>query len=373
MRFFTVVVFLLLCEISFAQNGYNIIESNPVWVSENYQSQELQPWGSITNAGAAFEANSDFAPNPTNNSGDYRFDYQITSHVVVPGFQGEVTYLVNSADNSVAIPFDRNNNAGLRNLLLSRHPDYGNLHFLIRKANRNILVCGLYKNQKTGILEKRGLDLGKDVPMNEVLGENIWSQQYWFNDAQPPLTSEQVGETGASPYLLQILENVPIEGFRGKAPGNQTIDLYFVKFPLSERITPEFMGLGNGIIKNLKNRTNQLVVWMAARNVPWKGGTTDLFFYLQKLYKANAVFHPGNYKVMTMFNKEGMQDARSFQQYAMQKYQKIKEIQNQAKNCPEGDAGKACRERYEKQIKQIQKELEDKAKQLGQKHHVPIQ
>lgn len=362
---------LLVANFTFAQTDYNIIESNPIWISENYQSEAMQPWRNITNAGEVFEANSGFSSNPTNNTSDYRFDYQITSHIVAPDFSGEVTYLVNSADNSIAIPFDGNNNATLRNLLIAKHPDYSGLHFLIRKADRNLLVCGLYKNPKTGTPEKRGMDVGKNMPMNDVLAEEIWSQMYWFNRAET-LHSADVGESGATPQMMEIIENVPIEGLRGERPEGGKLDMYFVKFPLMEKTSVPFMGFGNGIIKNLKNKTNQLVVWMAVRDVPWQGGTTNLFFYLQKMYKVNAVFHPGNYAVATLFNKEGMQDAQQFQAYAMQQYQKIKQLQNQAKNCPGGNEGKECRSQYEKQIRQIQKELEDKAKQLGEKHHIPI-
>lgn len=362
---------LLVANFTFAQRGYNIIESNPIWISENYQTEAMQPWGEITNAGAAFEANSNFSTNPTDNTRDYRFDYQITSHIVAPGFSGEVTYLVNSADNSIAIPFDNQVNAALRNLLIAKHPDYIGLHFLIRKADRNLLVCGLYKNPKTGTPEKRGMDVGKNMPINDVLGEEIWSQMYWFNRAET-LNSEDVGESGASPQMMEIIENVPIEGLRGERPEGGKLDMYFVKLPLMEKISVPFMGFGNGIVKNLKTRTNQLVVWMAVRDVPWKGNTTNLFFYLQKMYKVNAVFHPGNYAVATLFNKEGMQDTQQFQAYVMQKLQEVKRLQNLAKDCPQGNKGKECRTQYEKQVRQIQKELEDKAKELGEKHHIPM-
>lgn len=351
--------------------GYEVVEGNPIWVTENYQTEELGPYGDIVNAGEAYSAESDLQENPLDNTTAYHFDYKIAEHITMPDFDGYMTYYVNSNDGSIAIPINEENQ-DIQTKLNSAYSRGGSKwHFIIRKANGNFLGCGLYENEKTGDLEKRGIDLGKDKSLNAVFGNLIWEQQVWLNSAEP-FSSDDIGST--TPALIEIIENVPIEAKRGKVPNNtgtadNIVDLYSVKYPVMEHTSIPFMGLGVGIMKNFNLNINQLIIYGVSR----ENGGEEVYFHLESLYKANAVFHPEQYTITTIMNKEGMEDSKNFQQEAMQMAVEIQRLSQQKSECPDGDSGSECRSEIDKRIRDIEKELRDKAKELGEKHNVPME
>ncbi|MGC4235290.1 MAG: hypothetical protein QM594_20130 [Niabella sp.] len=352
-----------------SQQGYTANTGEAVWggVGER-RDISLTSEGDITNGGEAFRLESLMPANPTNNSTPYRFDYKIVQHVTTPIYKGQIVYYVNSRDGSIA--FTAEDNPKIKERI---RRDMGDFHFGIRKASGNILICGLYKNDRTGRMEKRGVDLGADHDVNAVLGEMLFDQMVWLNNAAA-LSSEGL-EDALTPRQIEILESSSVDGMRGKVSSSnggsdQVIDFYFIPYPVMERVSVPFMGLNAGIMKNYKKTINQLVIYSVVRDVQWKGSRTDLHFYLDGLYKADATFRPGDYSIMTAFNKRGAADFQALQADVMQTAQRIEQLKRLIKNCPKGEEGKACREPYQKELKELEKKIEQQAERFMQKHQL---
>lgn len=351
---------LLLCSLqASAQLGYTVTTGEAIW-GETREQRDLSvtDQGAITNGGNAFNLESLMPANPVNNTALYKFDYKIKQHVTTPVYKGPIRYYVNSKDGSIAFTAEENPE-------IKRHirRDLGDVHFGIRKANGNLLICGLLKNDRTGRYEKRGIDLGKDHDVNALLGEMLFDQMTWLNSAEA-ISGE--GLTDAlTPAQIEILETSSVDGIRGSVTTEtgreQVIDFYFIPFPVLERVSVPFMGLNAGIMKNFKKKINQLVIYSVVRDVEWKESRTNLHFYLDGLYRADATFRPGEYSIMTAFNKQGTENAQQLQREFVQLSQRVQQLQQLIKNCPKGNEGKACREPYQRELKEIQKKMEQGA------------
>jgi len=353
---------------SYAQQGYTARTGEAIWGGTGERRDiSITNRGDITNAGEAFRLESLMPANPTDNTASYKFDYKIKQHVTTPIYKGPVVYYVNSKDGSVAFTAEDNPKIkeGIRR-------DLGDFHFGIRKANGNILMCGLHKNDRTGRMEKRGIDLGADHDVHAVLGDMLFDQMTWLNTAEA-LSSEGLRDA-LTPAQVEILESSSVEGIRGRVSrtsgrNDQIIDFYTIPFPVLERISVPFMGVNVGVMKNYNKLVNQLVIYSVVRNVAWKGSRTNLHFYLDGLYIADATFHPGDYKVMTAFNKTGAADMQQLQTDVMQIAQRMEQLKRLIKNCPKGKEGDTCREPYQKELKELEKKMENMAERFIQKHN----
>ena len=357
----------ILCALpAAAQQGYTASTGEAVWGgSSEHRDISLTNTGEITNGSRVFRMESLMPANPLDNSGLYKFDYKIKQHVITPVYNGSIVYYVNSKDGSIAVTAEEN-----PQIKHSIRRDLGDFHFGIRKADGNLLLCGLYKNEHTGRMEKRGIDLGKNHDVNTLLNGMIWEQMSWLNSAEV-LSAEGLVDA-LSPTQIEILETSSVDGLRGKitAEGGrqQTIDFYFVPFPVLERVSVPFMGLNAGIMKNYEKKINQLIIYSVVHDVEWKGSRTNLHFYLEGLYRADATFLPGEYIITTAFNKQGTADAQQLQQQFIQLSQRAQQLQQLIRNCPKGNEGKACREPYQHELKEIQKKMEQGAKEFINKN-----
>lgn len=351
------------------QQGYTASTGEAIWGSTGeHRDLSLADAGAITDGGDAFLLESLIPANPTDNHRDFRFDYKIKQHVTTPVYSGPIVYYVNSKDGSVA--FTAADNPQIRNRI---RRDLGDFHFGIRKATGNFLICGLYKNESSGRMEKRGVDLGKDKDVNALFGEMLWDQMTWMNTAEA-LSAEDLSDA-LTPAQIEIIESSSVEGMRGTVAertgrGDQIIDFYFIPFPVLERVSVPFMGINTGIIKNFKKQVNQLVIYSVMRNVEWNGSRSNLHFYLDGLYRADATFRPGEYRVMTAFNKAGTADAAQLQAEFIQLSRRMEQLNRLIANCPKGNAGKACREPYQQEIKEIRQQMEERSQEFIQKHQL---
>ncbi|MFV0375952.1 MAG: hypothetical protein ACK5JD_01475 [Mangrovibacterium sp.] len=331
-----------------------------------YRDESLTSTGAITDGGSAFLLESLMPSNPINNMDNYSFDYKLKSYITTPIYKGPVVYYVNSNDGSIAFTADENPEIKHHLSAYLVEP-----HFGIRKANGNILVCGLYRNDQTGDMEKRGMDIGNNTPLKTLFTETIADQMTWLNSAEP-LSGEGLDDA-LTPGQIEIVESSLVESKRGRVASSsgttdQIIDFYFIPFPVMERISTPFMGVNVGIMKDFKKKINSLVIYAVVRNVDWKGGKTNLHFYLDGLYQANATFSPAAYKVATAFNKQGMKDGKQFQEELMTIGLRIKQLSQLIADCPKGSAGAACREPYKREKKELEATIEQKTKEFMQQH-----
>ncbi len=227
---------------------------------------------------------------------------------MTPVYTGPLTYYANSRDGSLA--FTANDNPRLK-AHLRDHLGKGELHFAIRKADGNLLVCGYGKT--TG-LPKNGDWIWAGI-MTCVCcsAKPFFDQLTWLGNAEPLATE---GLTGAlTPGQIALLESTTTDGRRGRitrADGSsQLIDFYTVSFPVTVAVSAPFLGAGTGIMKNYSKHINQLVIYTVHRGIPWKDGRTNLHFYLDGLYSVEASFRPDEYRIVTAFNNRGWQIASS--------------------------------------------------------------
>ena len=77
---------------------------------------------------------------------------------------------------------------------------------------------------------------------------------------------------------------------------------------------------------------------------------------------------------MTAFNKTGQQDMQELLSGAgsIQEYRdRVLTLQQQLRECPDGSAGRDCRERIQQQLKALEREFEAKMQEFMEKHNVP--
>ncbi len=362
-----------------AQEGYTARTIGPaIWESAAgadsllvHRAWELTEVGAVTDAGAVYRASSSFPANPTNNRDQYQFDFKISQHVTTPQYTGHLVYYINSADGSIAFTVD--DNPVLRERL-GIIADQGELHFGIRKADGNVLICGRYKDVADGNT-KRGMDIGKNRNIADLWMESYMSQMQWLNDDDVVPS----GVRGLTTEQLTLIEDAHITGRRAsyylpESGRDQVLDLFFIDFPVPIATSMPFMGLGVGVFKNFRLNINQLAVFSAFHQVPLESGNADLYFWLNSIHKAEATFRPGEYVVMTAFNRAGMEGLNalteggsSIQNIA----QRISDLQRQRSNCPDGEAGQSCREAIDRQVKELQQQAENMANELMEKYNIP--
>ncbi|RQP14722.1 MAG: hypothetical protein EAS52_16950 [Parapedobacter sp.] len=367
---------------SFGQQGYAARTIGPaIWESTMVdgvgpidRARELTEIGEITDAGAVFRMPSSFPANPTNNRDQYRFDFKVSQNIVTSLYTGDIVYYINSADGSMA--FTAEDNPALRERLAGiGGGGRGEFHFGIRKADGNLLICG--RLEEVEGTKRRGMDMGKNKQIDDVWLETYLAHMQWLNDdggAPPPPEMH-----GASAAMLELVEDTRVTGRRAKyfipeEGREQVLDLFFVDFPVPIATSVPFMGLGVGVFKNTNQNINQLVIFSAYRDVPFESGTANLLFSLNTLHKAEAVFRPGEYVVMTAFNKTGQQDMQELLSGAgsIQEYRdRVLTLQQQLRECPDGSAGRDCRERIQQQLKALEREFEAKMQEFMEKHNVP--
>jgi len=374
------VVYLLSAMVCRAQQGYSAHTIGPpIWESMAGEGegpidrvQELTEVGEIWDAGTVYGTSSAFPANPTNNRDEYRFDFKLSQHITTPLYTGNIVYYINSADGSMA--FTAEDNPALRERLARiGGGSRGEFHFGIRKADGNLLICGRLEGMEGN--KKRGMDVGKNKHVDDLWLETYMAQMQWLNDDGVSPS----GEHGLSADQLALVENAHITGKRAKYPipeagRDQVMDLFLIDFPVPIATSMPLMGLGVGVFKNFTKNINQLVIFSTFHDVPVESGAADFSCWLNSLHKAEAVFRPGEYVVMTAFNLEGQQDAQGLLEGAgsLQAYRdRVLTLQQQLRECPDGSAGRDCRERIQQQLKALEREFEAKMQEFMEKHNVP--
>ncbi|QEH42938.1 hypothetical protein [Chitinophaga sp. XS-30] len=338
-----------------AQQGYTARTTATVW-ELNGTRNDATANGPLTNARADFEAQSSFPQNPTGSTSPWRFDFSIRQFTNAGSFSGELTYYVNSRDGSIAIPGE----ALRRYLPATANLDF-DLHFAIRKANGDFIICGNHAQ-----LGRAGMELGADADPNELWTNTYLDQMQWLGSIastpQHPVTPPDDAWANT------------VTAYRGKVylpeeRRDQYLKMYFVNFPSSVHTSVPVMGIGVGVFKHFRDHANRLLIYSIAEQVPVEGsGRVDITSQLLGLYRAEAVFDPSPYRITTFGTQKGINDAKTLSAEMQDKLQRVAQLEQQRKACPKGTAGSACREALDIRIKQLKEEVKEQVDAFKRKH-----
>ena len=331
-----------------------IVESgtDEAWVAHGEEITDVEAIRRLAatrrEAEAAFRANSRFPPNPESELGLYRFDLRIRQLIDSTEGLEEITYFVNSADNSMLFP-----DWGLANWLPIDAFAQGKLDFVIRQADGDLLACGEHR------------DFG---PACVVLGENLGAAAGWLRNMT--LHTRFLDSIASTPQTLAEGPGGAVQGLRGRGQDA------FLQMWVSRHASPiatqmPYLGLGVGLMKDSRIRANRLV-----KRLVIEGGDVDvgdLVFDLIELVPARSEQDTSLYHFVTAFTAQGVEEAVQIGQQGLSLQAEARGIQEALDACPKGRDGRVCRERERARMKALEDQFRQQALDYGRRHGLPVE
>lgn len=296
---------------------------------------------------AAFTADSQFPPNPESPLGLYRFDLII--HQVVDSASGvdSLTYFANTADGSLLFP-----SWSLEGGLPPGLSDHGELHFVIRQADGDLMACGKHREFGNACL-LMGDDLGRgfawlrDMSLHRRFLESI------------PRTPQALGEGPGGPF----------QGVRGRSEGTH-IQMWLSRSASRVSTQVPFIGAGVGVMKDFRTRANRTVKRTRWEGVDHDGG--DLVIDLVAMAPSRSERDTSLYRFITAFTTEGLEEANRIGMGLQQMQAQAMEIEQAIAACPGGSAGRECRRVNRERMKALNESARDQALDFGRRHGLPV-
>lgn len=297
---------------------------------------------------ATFAANSRFPPNPESEMGRYRFDLLIRQLIDSSEGLGEITYFVNSADNSQLF---------LPGLMGNWMPGGGNfaqgeVHFAVRQADGDVFICGKHQ------------DIG---PACLLLGEDLGSAFGWFRDMS--LHRNFLDSIPRTPQTLGEGPGGNVQGIRGEGDGIM-LQMWVGRRASSIATQMPFLGAGVGVFKDTRIRANRLV-----HRTRWEGGDLDggdLVFDLVEIGPAEQGVDSSDYRFVTAFTGQGLVEAMAFGNQLPAWQGEARAIQEALDACPSGRAGSDCRKFNRQRMKELDERVRNQALDFGRRHGLPV-
>lgn len=146
----------------------------------------------------------------------------------------------------------------------------------------------------------------------------------------------------------------------------KTITFWFAKQEAQIPTAVPIMGFGVGILKNVVEKKQQFLAVTGIDNNVLK--LIDLQSIDEWGINTNA------YKVIKMdyHLRSGQNRVDDIVSWLKDKQNEIAVLREKRKQCPPHQSGSACRKEYERQIKEVQKEIEMRAEELAGSMMIPI-
>lgn len=298
-------------------------------------------------AEAAFTANSPFPPNPESELGVYRFDLRLRQLVDSSRGLDRITYFANTADGSLLFP-----NWSLEGLMPPGTFGEGELHFVIRQADGDVMACGKHP------------DIG-DACL--LLGENLGAGFGWLRDM-----TQHRRFLDTIPRVPQTLGEGPggnVQGIRGKGE-DIFLQMWVSRRASSLATQVPFLGAGVGVMKDFRIRANR-VVWRTR----WEGGDLDggdLVIDLIEMEAARMERDTSLYRFVTAFTADGLAEAMAIGGQKDDFIGQARAIEEALAACPSGRAGSDCRKFHRDRMKALNERLRDQALDFGRRHGLPV-
>lgn|GEM_PF-1919224 len=297
---------------------------------------------------ATFVANSRFPPNPESEMGTYRFDLLIRQLIDSSEGLGQITYFVNSADNSqLFLP-------GLMGNWMPGGGNYpqGEVHFAVRQADGDVFVCGKHQ------------DIG---PACLLLGENLGAGFGWLRDMS--LHRRFLDSIPRTPQTLGEGPGGNVQGIRGEGDGIM-LQMWVGRRASSIATQMPFLGAGVGVFKDTRIRANRLV-----HRTRWEGGDLDggdLVMDLVEIGPAEQSVDSSDYRFVTAFTGQGLAEAMAFGGQLPALQGEARAIQEALDACPSGRAGSDCRKLHRQRMKDLNERVRNEALDFGRRHGLPV-
>lgn len=293
---------------------------------------------------ANYAADSTFPPNPSTGIGLNRFDLRLMQTVDTPQGLFTFTYFANSADGSLLFP-----EWTLDTLLpAGREFTRGQMHFVLRRADGDILACGKHETAGLGCLQ---------------LGENLGPAFAWLQKS-----TQQKRFLESIPRTPQTLQDPPagsVQGVRGKT-GDGFIQMWLDRRASSIRTQQLFLGAGVGIIKDPRTRSNRLV-----RRTLWEDADR-IVADLVEMESARIERDTSAYRLVTAFTSQGISEATTLGLDLNQLQAEAAEIQQALDACPKGSTGKDCRKTHRQRMKELNERARQQALDYARRHGLPV-
>lgn len=303
--------------------------------------------------GKYFNLKPVIAANPIKPEGIFKFDHEIEQYANFNGVSGTMRYKVNSTDNSMYMHgVDILENPAFAKLKNSTYLRKNKLDFIIRNAQDDWLLYMTHRSE------------GKIV----VTAPSGFSYSNVFTDTYLVLMEFLNSTKENSTYSMTSNALEPYTGKITDMDGRQKeLTVWFAKEEARIATGVPFMGFGVGILKNPLEKKQQFLAIAELEDMVFK------LLDLQTIEEWGI--NTGGYREITFdFHlPSGQERINDLTTWFMAKQAEIASLREQMKECPGHQAGKACREEYRRQVKAIQEELEEKAKELGQKMLPPLE
>jgi hypothetical protein len=298
-------------------------------------------------AEATFNADSRFPRNPESERGLYRFDLRLLQLVDSSRGLDRITYFANTADGSLLFP-----DWAMQGLLPPGTYGDGELHFVIRQADGDVLACG------------RHPDFGEACLM---LGENLGSAFAWLRDMS--LHRQFLDSIPRTPQTLGEGPGGNVQGVRGRGDGIH-LQMWVSRNPSTIATQVPVLGAGVGVMKDHRIRANRIV-----HRTRWEGGDLDggdLVIDLIEMEPALMERDTSRYHFVTAFTAEGLAEAMAIGQQAPELMAQARAIAEALAACPQGRAGSDCRKFHRERMKALNEGLRDQALDFGRRHGLPV-
>ena len=296
---------------------------------------------------AAFRAGSDFPANPAADLGAFAFDWRIVQRVESSDARGEFAHYANSADGSQLFEA-----ADLATLLGGREFPGVELHFILRKGNDDVLACGSH------------VDLGLACMKT---GDELDGAFAWLRDM-----SGVTAFLDSIPSTPQTLGPGPGDGARGVR--GQVSDGFLQVWvrpgasPVSTHVP--WLGLGNGVFKDTRARINRQTVRVRHESASRDGGPVQLDL-VAMAPRVRRIDNSG-YRLVTAFTGAALDEANAIGASSVDFVGQARRIEEARAACPRGRAGSECRDRYRREMKELNERFRDQALDFGRRHGLPV-
>ena len=295
----------------------------------------------------AWARDSTFPPNPDTVPGRYRFDLRMRQLVDSADGLVDMTCFANSRDASLLCPA-----WGLGGWTLGMNPAQGQLDFVLRQADGDVLVCGEHR------------DLGATCAQ---FGDALGPAFAWLRNMT--LHRAFLESIASTPQTLGEGPRGAVQGVRGRTPDGY-LQLWFDRRGSGIATRMPWIGMGVGLLRDVRARVVRTVRGARFEGADRDGG--DVILELIELAPARMERDLAGYRLVTAFTAQGLDESMSLSAQLMALQREAVGIRTELDACPSGRIGSDCRTHHRARLKALDERAKAMALGFGQRHGLPV-
>ncbi|RVT52252.1 hypothetical protein [Rubrivivax albus] len=302
----------------------------------------------------AFGADSRFPANPTTDRGVFRFDLVVTQRVETRDVLADFTYHLNSRDGSWVVEGE-----DVAHLLGGTTIAGAKLSFVLRKPGGDLLVCGSHPA------------LTKSPRACMRLRAALAPTQLRALDARQ--LAALMDSVARVPQRLGDGPGGGAQGFRGRLREGerwQHLQVWVAPGDSGVRTQVPWLGMGSGVMKDARVQLNRIVRRLRVEGADLDGG--DIVLDTLALQRGAHDVSTQNFDIVTAFTPEGIAEANALGRALTDLKAEAAEIDAALRACPDGSAGKACRQQARERMKRLNEHAKQQAQSYADRHGLPV-